>query len=572
MTKVYNNHLPSLPEHLLQYVVDQDYKHYTPIDQAVWRYVMTQNVNYLPDVCYGSYLEGLEKTGLSIDSIPSMYGMNRILKDIGWYAVAVDGFIPPSVFMEFQANNVLVIAADIRQINHIGYTPAPDILHEAAGHAPIIADRKYADYLKKFGEIGAKAFSSHHDFEIFEAIRHLSILKESPSTKLDVIKQAEDKVLKLQSSSKELSEMSKIRNLHWWTVEYGLIASLDKPKIYGAGLLSSISESVNCLSDHVIKKQYNINASNVTFDITNEQPQLFVADSFDHLNEVLDQFSESMAFKTGGDYGINLAIESKQISTCQYDSGVQVSGIFKSATKVGGQIVYLKTEGPTALSYSNKEIKGHGISHHYEGFGCPVGMIANYNISDFSHSMVGKNITVKYINGVLIEGQLVSIIKNTIGENMILSFEKCTVSVSLDSKSQEILFDPSWGKFDLVLGSTITSSFPQPADYSSFPLEKVSLNSYNIHHDPSIHIIELNDLYLEIREMRNSTIDDSRLSVILNILRDDFPDDWLLSLEICELVKSNYPNIYAEGYDYLQQISASHPDYKKLIFDGLNIL
>ena len=572
MTKVYNNHLPSLPEHLLQYVVDQDYKHYTPIDQAVWRYVMTQNVNYLPDVCYGSYLEGLEKTGLSIDSIPSMYGMNRILKDIGWYAVAVDGFIPPSVFMEFQANNVLVIAADIRQINHIGYTPAPDILHEAAGHAPIIADSKYADYLKRFGEIGAKAFSSNHDFEIFEAIRHLSILKESPSTKLDIIKQAEDKVLNLQSSSKELSEMSKIRNLHWWTVEYGLIGSLDKPKIYGAGLLSSISESVNCLSNHVIKKIYNINASNVTFDITNEQPQLFVADSFDHLNKVLDQFSESMAFKTGGDYGINLAIESKQISTCQYDSGVQVSGIFKSATKVGSQIVYLKTEGPTALSYSNKEIKGHGISHHYEGFGCPVGSITNYNISDFSHSMVGKKIKIKYTSGIAIEGHLISLLKNILGENMILSFEKCTVSVSLDSKNQEILFDPSWGQFDLVLGNKITSSFPQPADYNSFPLEKVSLNSYATDDTYSNEVRELNDLYLEIREMRNSTIDDSRLRVILNILRDDFPDDWLLALEICEIVKSNYPNIYAEGYDYLQQISASHPDYKKLIFDGLNIL
>ena len=122
MEKSYNQHVPHLPKHLLQYVVDQNYTHYTSIDQAVWRYVMRQNVNYLPSVCHGSYLEGLKKTGLGIESIPSMYGMSRILKDIGWYAVAVDGFIPPTIFMEFQAHNVLVIAADIRQINHIGYT------------------------------------------------------------------------------------------------------------------------------------------------------------------------------------------------------------------------------------------------------------------------------------------------------------------------------------------------------------------------------------------------------------------------------------------------------------------
>jgi phenylalanine-4-hydroxylase len=35
--------------------------------------------------------------------------------------------------MEFQAYNVL--ASDIRQLEHIEYTPAPDIIHEGAGHA-----------------------------------------------------------------------------------------------------------------------------------------------------------------------------------------------------------------------------------------------------------------------------------------------------------------------------------------------------------------------------------------------------------------------------------------------------
>jgi phenylalanine-4-hydroxylase len=81
-------------------------------------------VNYLSQVAHNSYLDGLKKTGIEIDNIPSMYGMNRILTEIGWAAVAVDGFIPPNAFMEFQAYNVLVIASDIRQLEHIEYTPA----------------------------------------------------------------------------------------------------------------------------------------------------------------------------------------------------------------------------------------------------------------------------------------------------------------------------------------------------------------------------------------------------------------------------------------------------------------
>ncbi|KAF5278178.1 hypothetical protein FQR65_LT15772 [Abscondita terminalis] len=65
--------------------------------------------------------------------------MNDSLKQIGWGAATVDGFIPPSAFMEFQAHRVLVIAADIRQLEHIEYHPPSflDIFHESSGHAPI---------------------------------------------------------------------------------------------------------------------------------------------------------------------------------------------------------------------------------------------------------------------------------------------------------------------------------------------------------------------------------------------------------------------------------------------------
>ena len=177
-----STHIEGLPEHLKQFIVDQNYEQYTPINQEVWRYVMGQNVRFLSKVAHGSYLNGLQEAGISLDKIPSIYGMNRILKEIGWSAVAVDGFIPPNAFMEFQKYKVLVIAADIRQIDHIQYTPAPDIIHEAAGHAPIIADKEYAEYLRLFGEIGAKSFSSKQDYSLYEAIRKLSILKEYPNS------------------------------------------------------------------------------------------------------------------------------------------------------------------------------------------------------------------------------------------------------------------------------------------------------------------------------------------------------------------------------------------------------
>ncbi len=141
-----NAAVAATPKHLLQFAVDQRYDDYTPVDHAVWRFIMRQNTFFLREYAHKVYFQGLLDTGISFERIPRIQEMNDILAKIDWGAVAVDGFIPPAAFMEFQAYKVLVIACDMRQIHHIEYTPAPDIVHEAAGHAPIIVDREYSRF------------------------------------------------------------------------------------------------------------------------------------------------------------------------------------------------------------------------------------------------------------------------------------------------------------------------------------------------------------------------------------------------------------------------------------------
>ena len=340
-----NEVLDEVPKHLMSLVIDQPYNDYTAQDHALWRYVMRQNVRYLSKVAHGSYLDGLKRTGISLEQIPVMYGMNRILREIGWAAVAVDGFIPPSAFMEFQAYNVLVIAADIRPIDQIGYTSAPDIIHEAAGHAPIIANPAYASYLKRFGEIGAKAFSSANDYRMYEAIRHLSILKADPYSEKKMILEAENAINNLEKNLGGPSELAQIRNIHWWTVEYGLIGNPDHPKIYGAGLLSSIAESYYCMQPKVKKIPYSLDAVHYSFDITEPQPQLFVTPDFDTLTHVLEEFANTMGLRKGGLEGLGKAIGSETTATCVYSSGLQVSGTFTEVISKNGEPVFLKTTG-----------------------------------------------------------------------------------------------------------------------------------------------------------------------------------------------------------------------------------
>ena len=536
-----NENIARLPKHLKQYVLDQDYSQYSAIDQAVWRHVMRKNVAYLPQVAHPSYLSGLELAGISTEKIPSMYGMNRILQKIGWAAVAVDGLIPTSAFLEFQAYKVLVIAQDIRQIENIQYTPAPDIIHESAGHAPIIANQEYSEYLRRMGEIGCRAIPSAQDQAIYEATRDLAIIKETYGSNSKKIIEAQEKVDFLQSNIGELSEMARLRSLHWWTVEYGLIGDLKNPKIYGAGLLSSIGESISCLKPEVLKLPYNIEAANFNFDVTRPQPQLFVTPDFAHLSFVLDEFANQMSIRKGGRQGIERLIDSAQLGTVTYNTGLQVSGYFsKLITDEYNNPIYFKIKGPTALAYHEKELIGHGIKHHANSFGAPIGKLQNINIpiermSPFDLEAYkireGAFTTLKFEGGIEVAGDVITGIRTVMGEIILISFKNCTVKYR-----DQILFKPEWGIYNMAVGSEIISAFAGAADLDSFDLVSlppITKKEYTVKEPQRV---KLENLYEEVRNMRiKSTKNAHQLSEIAKILDNEFPDDWLLKNEIAEL-------------------------------------
>lgn len=566
-----------LPRHLHKFIVKQPYEEYTPQNQAVWRYVMRMNVDFLSKVAHESYVEGLEKTGISSESIPRMEGMNRILEKIGWAAVAVDGFIPPNAFMEFQAYNVLVIASDMRTIDHIEYTPAPDIIHEAAGHAPIIANPEYAEYLRRFGEIGSKAISSSKDYEIYEAIRLLSILKENPNSTEKEIQKAQKKVEFLQKNIGELSEMAQIRNLHWWTVEYGLIGSLKKPKIYGAGLLSSIGESKDCLKPKVQKIPYSIEAANVNFDITKPQPQLFVTPDFAYLSLVLEEFANTMAIRKGGLNGIKKLVDSGNLGTIELSTGIQVSGIFTNVIDDGnGKPIYFQTTGPTALANRDKELIGHGTSYHKEGFGSPVGKLKGINLAIENMSprdlkaysiYEGEQITLDFESGIMVTGEVITGTRDLRGKILLISFANCTVTYK-----DQVLFKPEWGVYDMAIGKEVISAYAGPADVLSFEdigqvsETKTAKISYSSKEK------ELYQLYEDVRKMREKGIAiEESILFIFDILKSKFKNDWLLPLELYELAVTNDYDCKEVILDHLHRLK-QRKEYKKLIENGLALL
>src|SRR5947209_6315365 len=474
--------------------------------------------------------------------------------------------------MEFQAYNVLVIACDMRQIHHIEYTPAPDIVHEAAGHGPIIVDREYSKYLQRFGEVGAKAMQSKKDFELYQAIRHLSILKEQPNSDPKEIEEATKLVEHRQKTLGEPSEMALLSRLHWWTVEYGLIGPLENPKIYGAGLLSSIGESVSCLEPHVKKIPYSIDAMNQPFDITTRQPQLFVCRDFEHLKDVLEEFASKMAYQVGGSEGINKAIECNNVATCQYSSGLQVTGVFDevivdqkngaSPARKARTPIYLHAKGPSALAYKDKELPGHGRDYHKDGFGSPIG---NWKPIDLKE---GKKAKLEFESGITVEGKIDKLLERD-GKLLVITFSNCTAKYG-----DRVLFDPSWGNYDMAVGNKIVSVFNGAADKDAYNQVSLIPKERTIKVPSDAKRKKLENLYAQVRNIRETKKGYERLGEIWETQQAEHPADWLLSMEIFEILdmSEQQPQLKIKIEKFLNDKKAQTKDLTTLIGWGFRLV
>jgi phenylalanine-4-hydroxylase len=391
------------------------------------------------------------------------------------------------------------------------------------------------------------------------------------------VEEATREVEHRQKNLGEPSEMALLSRLHWWTVEYGLIGTLENPKIYGAGLLSSIGESVSCLEPHVKKIPYSIAAAETPFDITTKQPQLFVCRDFQHLSDVLEEFASKMAFRVGGLEGINKAIECNNTATCEYSSGLQVSGIFTEIIVDGQTPVYLRTTGPSAVAYADKEMSGHGRDYHKEGFGSPIGNWKNVakppeSLTDSELSELnivpGQRTTLTFASGVTVNGKLDKVTRRD-GKLLLLSFSDCTVKYR-----DHVLFEPAWGTYDMAVGARISSVFNGAADKDAFNQVALVPKERTIKVPSDAKRKKLENLYAQVRKIRENKKGYERLGEIWETQQAEHPEDWLLSMEIFEILDDTeqQPELKKRIEKFLNQKRATDKDKSILIEWGFRLV
>src|SRR5438094_901924 len=362
------------------------------------------------------------------------------------------------------------------------------------------------------------------------------------------------------------------------SVEYGLIGTLENPKIYGAGLLSSIGESVSCLEPEVKKIPYSIDAENYAFDITTKQPQLFVCRDFQHLRHVLEEFASKMAFRVGGLEGINKAIECNNTATCDYSSGLQVSGTFTEViTDEDDSPIYLRTSGNTALAFQGKELEGHGIAYHKDGFGSPVGKwkqtptAPELLTNDQLHALgivEGKKAKIEFVGGVGVSGKVEKILHRD-GKLLLITFSNC------NSKYHDrALFEPEWGVYDMAVGERISSVFNGAADKDAYNQVALIPKERTIKVPSTPKRERLENLYAQVRRIRESKTGYERLGEIWETQQAEHPEDWLLSMEIFEILDTTnqQAELKTRLEKFLNEKKAKTKDLATLIGWGLRLV
>ena len=227
------------------WTIDQGWGDYTAEEHAVWDLLYKRQIDVLPGRAAPEFMEGLKALDLGKGGIPEFEAMSDELEALtGWRVVAVPGLVPDEVFFDHLANRRFPAGQFIRKRDQLDYLQEPDVFHDVFGHVPMLTNPVFADYMEAYGKGGLRSLN-------YAALKNLAAL-------------------------------------YWYTVEFGLIRTDEGLRIYGAGIVSSKTESIFALEDpspnrigfeleRLMQTDYRIDDFQQTYFVIDSYEQLFHA-------------------------------------------------------------------------------------------------------------------------------------------------------------------------------------------------------------------------------------------------------------------------------------------------------
>jgi phenylalanine-4-hydroxylase len=294
---------PILPNHLRGYVSRQACTAYTTEEHAAWRYLFTSLRAQLAGRVVDRFFDGLQFLRLSADAIPDLDEVDARLRACSWRAVAVDGMLPPRTYVEFLGHRHLPVVCRLRDPANLAYTPTPDIFHDLFGHAPLLVDRQYAEIVSRWGQLSCAVTPGNPD-QLFPYVKQLSEAKVNPGdnaaliAELTALIERQSATPRMRRPAQRIAE--RLSRFGWWTIEYGLLATPQGDRLFGAALCSSLEESVRCLTEACDRRSLGAGALEHAYDATSAQDTLYTARNLSQVAHILDHLENEVGYETLG--------------------------------------------------------------------------------------------------------------------------------------------------------------------------------------------------------------------------------------------------------------------------------
>jgi phenylalanine-4-hydroxylase len=193
----------------------------------------------------------IKEAGFSREKIPQLSAIYKFLKNsTNTIYRPVGGLLTQREFLNGLAFRVFHSTQYIRHHSAPLYTPEPDIIHEVLGHAPLFANKDFADFSQEIG---------------------------------------------LASLAASDEDIEKLGTIYWFTIEFGVCLQENERKIYGAGILSSPSEIEWAMSDKPQTLPFDIHKmANQPYNVYEFQKYYFLAPSFAEMKKAVVKYSESI--------------------------------------------------------------------------------------------------------------------------------------------------------------------------------------------------------------------------------------------------------------------------------------
>jgi phenylalanine-4-hydroxylase len=238
------------------WTVPQGWDALAPSQHDAWIKLVARQSDRIASFASRQFLQGLGVLQLSEGGIPDYRRLNAKLSACaGWTVVAVPGVIPNQAFFGHLAQRRFPIANFLRSPASPDYSDEPDMFHDLFGHLPMLTDVAFASFMQAYGEAGLRASRAGGEAQLGRLYLH--------------------------------------------TVEFGIVAEDGGLRAFGAGLLSSLGETVHALTGPDVRRLHfdlrRVMRTDYLFD--RFQREYFVIRSFEHLLDEMERTDLSAVYR-----------------------------------------------------------------------------------------------------------------------------------------------------------------------------------------------------------------------------------------------------------------------------------